>query len=101
MYAFFRVDPKLALESTKENPYYGECLSDSWGSGAPKDNLLWDGDFNSIDTWMYEDMYPELIAIVNESLKEGYTIHMSEGKYVDGEYQHTADYEGKETLISL
>lgn len=82
-YTFFRQDP---IRHKKENddasidyPYIGEILSDSWGGGKePKDRLLWDEDSNSGDFWKYDDIYPELIEFVNQSIREGFHMHVCE-----------------------
>jgi hypothetical protein len=60
--------------------YIGEVLSDSWGSGEPKDRLMWDVDINSFDFWDYFGIYPELVSFVNKSLDEGYELFIGESK---------------------
>jgi len=81
-YSFLRTDTvryKKEREESIKYPYIGEILSDSWGDGAePKDRLLWDEDINSADYWVYEDIYPELIAFINKSVEEGFEIHICE-----------------------
>lgn len=80
-YTFFRIDEARRKEEEQKNIkylYLGEILSDSWGEGEPKDKLLWDEDANSGDFWKYEDIYPELLEFVNQSIKEGFTLHIGE-----------------------
>ena len=101
-YTFFRVDEaRNAKEKSQGIKYHyiGEILSDSWGSGEPKDRLLWDEDANSGDYWKYSEIYPELIAFVNQSIKEGYLMCIGEGITKDGKYGHVQDYELKGEII--
>jgi hypothetical protein len=63
-YSFWRID-----KTRKDDPtYHNEILSDSWGDGAtPQDRLLWDDDVNSGDIFAYSEIYPELVAFVNQT----------------------------------
>jgi hypothetical protein len=97
-YTFLRthVSDRVRALAAGEN-YYGEVLSDSWGSGTHIENLMWDEDLNSIDFWQYENVYPELLENVNKCIADGYVIHVCESSGEHIRYDHEIR-EGKITL---
>lgn len=99
-YSFWRVDYIRMKTNIEKYGYIGEILSDSWGQGPEvKDKLLWDEDVNSGDVWRYEDIYPELITFVNETLSSPcYILYIRESSDNDDD---AVDYELRCEIIEI
>ena len=80
-YSFLRVDVnrrnKEIAEGIKHH-YVGGVLSDSWGTGPREELIAWGEDACSGDFWSYDDIYPELLKAINQSIFEGYEVHVAE-----------------------